>query len=269
MGGYVSTLGAVKHGSAAEENEDAIAVSPVSAFDEWIDGSIVAAISDGASESMLAGRWAACLSRVVLGEVLADDRVVRHPRRFAGAVTRAVGEWETWMDGYLAERQTTGRPIQWYERPKLDAGACATLLASCFKNEPGSVVTWHAAALGDSCLFQIRNDQLIRAFPVTTSASFGVTPALVNSRRRERALVVPHVHVASGSCDVGDQFYLCTDALAAWFLQDVEQGQQPWRELQELSGCDDAEGFSDWVDAARREGRMRNDDVSLVHVDLG
>jgi hypothetical protein len=57
---------------------------------------------------------------------------------------------------------------------------------------------------------------------------------------------------------------VCTDALAAWFLARAEEGGSPWETLRDLTDA----GFAEWVSLTRRTGELRNDDVTLVHVDI-
>ena len=57
-----------------------------------------------------------------------------------------------------------------------------------------------------------------------------------------------------------------TDALACWFLSQVEKGEKPWmmlsavaEETQLMRGY-----FGDWIDETRASRVMRNDDVTLL-----
>jgi hypothetical protein len=75
---------------------------------------------------------------------------------------------------------------------------------------------------------------------------------------------VAHVRLANGSVAEGDDFFVCTDALAAWFLARAEEGSRPWETLRDLTEA----SFADWVSLVRRTGELRNDDVTLVHVDI-
>ena len=56
-------------------------------------------------------------------------------------------------------------------------------------------------------------------------------------------------------------FFLMTDARAEWFLRAVEDGQQPWRDLQAVG----AEGqFIPYIDKLRETQELRNDDVTVM-----
>jgi hypothetical protein len=56
--------------------------------------------------------------------------------------------------------------------------------------------------------------------------------------------------------------------LAAWFLQAVETGAQPWAVLREFASADHGE-FESFIAEQRAAGSLRNDDVALVHIDIG
>ncbi|MEU4805815.1 protein phosphatase 2C domain-containing protein [Actinosynnema sp. NPDC023587] len=266
---YTSSLRAPKQGNSPRECEDAHLVLPRCEPDDWLTGPVCAAVADGASESLLAGEWATLLATSATGAAREDEDVLRDGERFAAALVDAGEAWREWLVGYVAAREADDRPIAWYEQPKLDRGPHSTVLAARFAGGPSATTRWDAAALGDSCLFHIRDDRLLRAFPVESSAAFDNSPGLVNAFERDLALLARHVRTASGEAEQGDQVFLCTDALAAWFLHETERGQRPWQVLGEFTPHGDLDGFSAWLERVRAEGAMRNDDVTVVHVDLG
>ncbi|GAB2967102.1 protein phosphatase 2C domain-containing protein [Saccharothrix stipae] len=261
---FTSSLRVPKHGHTPRECEDAAHVLPAAGEGTWL----AAAVADGASESLLAGPWADLLTRTVTDAVRDDDRVLRDVDRFAAALMGAGQAWLGWLADYVAEREAAGRPIAWYEQPKLDRGPHATVLAARFDTGP-SATRWEVAALGDSCLFHTRDDRLLRAFPLESAAAFDNSPGLVNAFDRDGALLARHVRTASGVAEPGDRFFLCTDALAAWFLGAAERGDRPWHVLDEFTRSGDLDGFTAWLTTTRAEGLMRNDDVTVVHLTLG
>ena len=68
----------------------------------------------------------------------------------------------------------------------------------------------------------------------------------------------------SGECEVGDLFILASDALACWFLTRGAAGAQPWESLGALDRAD----WEGWVDGQRRAGLMRNDDTTMVALEV-
>ncbi len=211
------------------------------------------AVSDGATESMLSGRWAG----VLVKQYTASSRA--HMRT---SIRRAQDRWPRVLHEYKVAREQASKPIAWYEEPGLERGAHATLLVAEFRARVGSDPgLWTAETVGDSCLFQITGDTLVGAFPFTESAQFDTSPALVHTGLRNRRLLDKHCRRAAGSYRSGDTFFLCTDALAAWFLSQAERGGEPWTIWRRLA---DAGAFRDWTAAERSAGRLKNDDVTLL-----
>ncbi|MER5265991.1 protein phosphatase 2C domain-containing protein [Actinosynnema sp. NPDC002837] len=258
-----SSLRVPKQGNTARECEDAAHVEAAP------DGPVLAAVADGASESLLAGEWADLLTRTTTDAARDDDCALRDVDRFAAALVRAGEAWGEWLADYVAAREADDRPIAWYEQPKLDRGPHAAVLAARFDTEPSGSTRWDVAALGDSCLFHTRDDRLLRAFPMESAEAFDNAPGLVNAFQRDHELLARHVRTASGTAERGDGFFLCTDALAAWFLRAADRGDRPWQLLAKFTRSSDLDGLTAWLATARAEGLMRNDDVTVVHVDLG
>jgi hypothetical protein len=62
---------------------------------------------------------------------------------------------------------------------------------------------------------------------------------------------------------------LLTDALAQWFLRRHEAGRRPWQAVGRLLEAPSPDrAFVSWVDRLRDGGGLRNDDVTLVAIDL-
>ncbi|MDP9388027.1 MAG: hypothetical protein M3Q48_08865 [Actinomycetota bacterium] len=218
------------------------------------------AVADGATESMLSGLWADLLVRTWCRS---------RRRQVDDVVAAAMNRWDATMRAYVQGREADRRPIQWFEEPGLARGAHATLLGVELDGDPSSgPLRWSAVSLGDSCLFQVRDDVLVASFPVARADQFGTAPKLVPTRPEQLGRVLAHLERAEGDCRAGDVLFLTTDALAAWFLTEVEAGGAPWRVLRRLEG-DDRSAFATWVATQRDRGGLRNDDVTLVRVEVG
>ncbi len=234
-----------KRGNAPGEYEDAAAADPTSGR---------FAVADGATESSFAREWA---------KILAE-----------GFVTSKLDHLRCWPDRLppLQERWRSdcgGRDLPWYAEMKFEQGAFATFLGLSVQGR--RVLTrqsWSAVAVGDSCLFQIRENELLMSWPLNNSADFDNIPSLLGSRtppdearQRER--------LKNGRWRAGDVFVLATDALAQWFLRQVEAEQQPWWELQALStGPQSTEALTARIDGLRDCHQIRNDDVTLIIIRL-
>lgn len=64
-----------------------------------------------------------------------------------------------------------------------------------------------------------------------------------------------------------DQFLLMTDALACWFLKEFERGRKPWSIFKEAEANDEA-SFRELIVKLRSEGAIKNDDVTLMKIEL-
>jgi hypothetical protein len=219
-----------KRGNTAAEYEDAFAGHPKAGR---------FALADGASESAFAGAWARILVRTY----------VRQP-----------GSWSEWLP--LARRrwraQVEGKELPWYAEAKVEEGAFATLLGLAFEAHG-----WEAEAVGDCCVFQVRGDHLRRAFPMRHARDFSNRPHLLGSRSRGNTQLRTKRTHCHGEWAAGDVLYLMTDALAQWFLTQVEDRRRPW---EEIHGINNPTRFAGWVENLRRAGTLRNDDVTLVRI---
>ena len=230
----------VKQGHGADEYEDAAAA-------DGARGRF--AVADGASESSFAALWAGLLAREFVRAPLGRRR-----------------RWAAWLPPLRARwaKELDGRALPWYAEEKLRVGAFATFLGLVVRPS-----RWRAVAVGDSCLFHLREGRLLRAFPLSRSDEFGNTPRLVGSRAPEPDAIEHQQLRAQGHCRADDRFLLATDALAQWFLRQVEGGNEPWPAVNRLlePPADDAV-FASWIDKLRESEGLRNDDVTLLVLDL-
>ncbi|MFJ9890502.1 hypothetical protein ACIRSF_30935 [Streptomyces rubiginosohelvolus] len=189
-------------------------------------------------------------------------------------LTRTVGQWDGYIAEYQAERAARGRPITWYEQPGLEKGAFATLVAVHIRAAPAVPEdpedprpwTWHAFALGDSCLLHLREGQLITSFPIADGDGFGITPQLLGSRNWDAELIADRASTATGELRADDELLLATDALAAWLLPHPEIASGgSGKQLGKLADLGE-ETFAEWVQSERDKSRMRNDDVALIRM---
>lgn len=243
-------LSAVKHGNRPYENEDAIRPH-IERRRFTRRKEFRCAISDGATQSAFAGMWADLLVHQAQTFPLSS-------RNLRTAVHRAQQQW--WE--HLSRRE-----LAWNVEWKVRQGAHATL--ACLNLRVGEDAsqggTWSALAVGDSCMFQVRESEFVYAFPVAASADFTNYPHLVCSLEESNEPVWCDLSHAAGAWTSGDEFLLMTDALAQWFLHELEVGNRPVQEMRDLvrSMPGRQAAFADWLDALRSAKRIRNDDTTL------
>jgi hypothetical protein len=103
----------------------------------------------------------------------------------------------------------------------------------CQRRQPGRSANrrYFCLAVGDACMFHLRDDQLVFSFPVRKAADFSNTPPLLCSQSRPPAWPTAPLRWRIRRWKAGDTFLLMTDALARWFLSEYESSNQPWQEI--------------------------------------
>jgi hypothetical protein len=233
-----------KFGNPPEEYEDAFAYCRPSHRKVVVSR---LAVADGATEASFSRQWARLLVRAYRNGIFANDAQWR-------ALPELQRKWQA---------EVSAKPLPWYAVEKLQMGAYSSLvgltLHAPIEEEVGK---WEALAIGDSCLFQIHNQKLIVKWPLDSSAQFNNSPILLSTKHEcNEDLGKP---TNSGNWSPGDLFYLMTDAMAQYYLRAVEQGGSPESAMPNLS----AALFSEWVIDLRSSGKMRNDDVTFLRIDM-
>ena len=240
-----------KAGNSPDEYEDAFRVVYPQKIGASGRGLARIAVSDGASESAFAREWANTLA----------DGFVTVPPGLCGLTEDSLKAWllpaqDIWHAAVPWDR------LPWHGEAKTRDGAFATLLGLTIGTAPDdrSRLSWQALAVGDSCLFVVRDDRLWLSFPLDDASQFDNSPALICSNPDNAGELWAGVSLHSGDCVAGDLFILASDALARWFLARSATGERPWESLEALdSSCWDA-----WIEEQRQDGLLRNDDTTLV-----
>jgi hypothetical protein len=245
-----------KQGNSTEEYEDAYACAHP-----------LYAIADGATESSFADLWA----NILVCEF------IRQPLNYLDLRAETVSEWLEPIQTHW-HQQIHWEKLPWYAEEKARHGAFATLLGIEFQDRPEAPrsfwgrlfsgftrppLRWRALAVGDSCLFHVRNHTLLRPFPLTKSTMFNPRPLLFCSNPGSNSEVCGGVHLLEGEWLPEDLFLLATDALSCWFLKECETGKQPWRTLMALKTQTD---FETLVARLRGKEGMKNDDTTLLRI---
>ena len=234
-----------KEGSAAEECEDAVALSAdASRF----------AVADGATEAFDARRWAASLAESWVGAACAPLTVEEFRPWLAEQGERLRASWE-------------GRKLSWYAEEKRRAGSFAAFVGLRLETRAGGA-RWDAVALGDSCLLQMRGGLVRAAVPVSTHEAFNSSPPLVPSNEAAREAALARLVTAGGEAEGGDVFLLMSDALAAWHFEALAKGDVRAAQFDSLLAASENEALAALVRGERASRRMKDDDVAVVRVHL-
>lgn len=215
------------------------------------------AVADGATETSFAGAWARSLAEAYCTGVLTGPEAVSSLAALSQSWEERIGQMS----------------LAWFAEEKALQGAFATLcgITLCRDSVAPSKCegAWQAVAVGDSCLFQIRDQAIIRSFPLENSSQFGCSPEMlcsINHLRPQSEILSAAKFLAEGRWLSGDVFLLMTDALACWFLALVESGRLPSDFIAQIA---DQKSFLSYVHSSRTavsaDGlQLKNDDVTLL-----
>ena len=247
-----STFRSPKLGAADSEYEDASAVSG----SELECDSFRAAIADGATEAVASGAWSELLVRSYV-ELCWD-----HRKELLNRLKSLRDEWHS---------SVFHEDLPWYVERKMQQGSFAAFLGiTICVDGPGITHegAWRAFAIGDCCLFHWRGDKLLRTFPFGSSTDFNNSPLLLSTKSDCWTNEVSHRRAIRGRWEQGDSFVLATDAVAQWILAEYERRDDPWRILRDLDDRVAGSTFCELLSRTRTEGRMRNDDATIVRIEL-
>jgi len=265
-----------KEGYTAEEYEDAYGCDEESGL---------YAVADGATESSFAEIWSAVLTR----------QFVLAPPEGSPPSSDTLRDWVFPLQQEWHANIGWGN-LPWYAEEKARKGAFATFLGMRFGGNGGSVQgksfedssvmdkiffmfkkqdgggntegganVWEAITIGDSNMYQIRNNDLLRSWPIEKAVDFDSRPLLLSSNPKfNDDSVWEAFKYVRGDYQKGDLFILATDAIAKWFLDSYEKGKKPWNTLKSIK--DDSE-YRDFVGKLRKSKQMRNDDTTYVMLD--
>ena len=247
----IATNWVQKLGASEAEYEDAHAFRFL-AESTGDDGSMQysAAIADGATDSWHSGLWARILAT---GAVKGDSTATQMSDRFEELRQR----WR---------HEAVPADASWVSEEKARGGAHAAILVlsvrtPSIRGEPG---TWSAWAVGDCCLFQLREGNCITSFPYARAEEFACNPKLVETGSPVDQFKSIDIEL-SGRWQTGDEFLMATDALALWCMERIdESGKYDEAAFAEVTRPQSRAAFLDWVARARKTGHLRNDDTSLV-----
>jgi hypothetical protein len=185
----------------------------------------------------------------------------------AGAAPPILGEtaaFFSWVDDCRTawHRGIDYPNLKWSQQAKVDrVGGAATLLMLEFSIHPKGGIVWAALAVGDACLFWVRDNRLIASFPCIASQDFGKFPDLLSSRQAPTRSPLR----AAGRALPGDLFVLATDAVSQWLLRCMENsGGVDWNALHETESDAWPIRFRELFDARQIE----NDDFTIVFARL-
>ncbi|MCE5302837.1 MAG: hypothetical protein LLF97_06975 [Planctomycetaceae bacterium] len=234
-----------RRGHRSEEYEDAFAINEASGR---------FAMADGASEGCFTGLWAKLLvNHFVRDSVLPVEKWTR-------TLTTPQEQWN---------ENIHANALPWYAEDGVEQGAFAAFLGLVFTQESVDGLSWQATAIGDVCLFHTRQKSLLKAFPIDRSVHFNNFPVLIGSCSPTETIQKKQQLWNNGRGQTGDRLWIMTDALASWCLMEIEANRSPWHDFDSaLSQSPPQDAFTTWIESLRDHGQLRNDDVTLMLIEL-
>jgi serine/threonine protein phosphatase PrpC len=244
-----------KAGNRDDENEDAVEVD---------EQRLVVALADGSTEGAYSRDWAQWLAARFVTSENRYPEVIQSAELLSGAIHEALETWHANFSEHIAQRRDD---LPWYVERARAQGGFATLLVLAATAQQNDV-TWHAAAVGDSCLFHVDQEANIACqLPSLAFADFDLSPRLLSSAGIGNSDTIASTTFANGRLTPSDRLVLATDALSAWLVKDSVVGFK-LRFAQLLDAARSFESFSAFVEAERLGGELRNDDVTFVLVEV-
>ena len=195
------------------------------------------AIADGATETSFAKEWANLLTN---GFVQQDNST---EEEFANNLSSLREEWE------FVVRSSN---LTWFTQAKASEGAFAAFLGIIVNLENKTLKYF---AVGDCCLFIIRDSNLIVCEPIKSSTEFGKRPYLISSLKAKNHDIISNIKTDIIQVQNNDTIILMSDAIAQWYLTQYEN---------ENNECPILEESPKWIDTLRGSNAITNDDVTLI-----
>jgi len=207
-------------------------------------------VADGATESSFAKEWATLLSEE-LKKVQSFSRknIMKHLPKIR----------KNWED------KVNKKPLPWYAEIKLEEGAFSAIIGLCINFKKS---TFNCFAIGDCCMFHLRGNEIITLFPIENEIEFSNNPFLVSTKSDDDKLIKYFRELKDQKVLTGDYFFIMSDALACWFTKKIKLEDKPWNIL--IGFCEDSTktSFEEWLKIKRAEKEIKNDDTTLLTVEI-
>jgi len=231
-----------KNGSTSQECQDAVA---------WDENRNIFAIADGVSDSAFQSLWANLLVNGFVARAQSEQSFTK--------------DWlVAWLEAEQREwhSQVNWNDIPWHGRLKAQQiGGQATFLGIRLIPEKRS---WVGIVMGDCNLFRFGKDHTFKeSIPNKRSADFSNATQAFSSISQNPDHMLSQTKMIRGVYEPGDYLVLATDAMACWMLEKIETKGDP---LNEIPPSDESSTFNRWVNAQRQNGKIKDDDTSILMI---
>ncbi len=232
-----------KSDDTADDCEDRLAY-----VRDELSGNVRAAVADGATATAFSGEWAELLVRAYC------DAPFMQWSDLLRCCDDAARRWTAVVYG-------EDRP--WHSLMRAKAGGAAAI-AGIEVRSPDR--TWTAAALGDSCIFHVRDDRIRAAVPPYGADDFDNHPSLLSTDTARNAGLESLFTAVTDTFVSGDRFVLATDAAAQALLvaDRSADGLRDWI----VALTSERETAARFIASSRAVGSLRDDDVAIVVIEV-
>lgn len=221
----------------------------------------LAVVADGVASAIFSRSWATILCDALIQSPPSPDE----PESFARWLADCRDRWESQIDESR---------LSWFQKPKLPQGAFSTLvwleLTDADRPDAGAndkaadksseTSGYRAWAIGDSCMFHLRDGETLRMFPSLTLDDLQRDPLALGSVDLGRDAMIAFQSCA-GRCRAGDLFVLCSDAVVGYVLREEELGREPpWQRWWD----EDPEAWKAEILELREQRQLPHDDTTVV-----
>jgi hypothetical protein len=245
-----------KAGNKDTENEDAV-FPAVGIGQNGHNELATFIVADGATQTSFSGLWANYLTKYCSQAKLSEYN-------FQQAVGKAQEEWQ---------QSLQGAELPWHAVEKFRLGAFSALAwleIQYFPVHPVYGFTWRALAVGDCCLFIARNQEIYLSLPLQDPGDFKNTPILIPSKSERMESIKGKIQTSRGSLIMGDQLILASDAISSWIMRRSQTDRLEFlKMIRSIKNAKNESGFSYWINGLRKSGELKNDDTSLILIELG
>lgn len=218
-----------------------------------------AAIADGVSSAVFSASWAQILTQ----SVVTAPPDVHDTASFGAWLAERRKEWAAGID-------VTKLPYHLLMKLRQVGGGFATLAWIDITRDEQATGTdaeyqITGRGVGDSCVFHVRESELVAKWPMEAAADFDADPLSIGSMNPQFDPQLVFQEFA-WQCRDGDLLVLATDAIAAWVYKMIE-AEQPinWHDLAELPD----EQWTEYIAALRDSHWLKRDDTTLIFIGLG
>ncbi len=248
-----------KDGNANHENDDARCRHQSGLIRTGVPARF--AVADGATDATFSGLWARLVTRSFVRFGVPSFGNDYETDKFLAFIRCLRRRWKK------ATGQGTGR-LNWSAEARVvrEGSFCTFVGAEFHLDDMGCEMQWWA--IGDACVIVVSATGAVDSFPLKGSSEFSNRPAMIRTQGDFLERHDGTVFFGRSFLNRGDRILLATDALAEQLLSRRIEGSSAGFLPDGLHVSMSDMEFREWV-AMARVFRMKNDDVTLVIVELG